>query len=77
MESNEEDFLSLFHYQAVDASKTEDYKQLLNLVNEQETTHRSKGNRLFYLSVAPEYFDVIALHIKKAAWIKPEAGSVL
>lgn len=76
MESNEEDFLSLFHYQAVDASKTEDYEQLLKIVDEQETNQGSKGNRLFYLSVAPEYFDVIALHIKKAAWIKLEAGSV-
>ncbi len=66
MESNEEDFLSLFHYQAVDASKTEDYEQLLKIVDEQETNQGSKGNRLFYLSVAPEYFDVIALHIKKS-----------
>lgn len=68
--------MSLFHYQAVDASKTEDYEQLLKIVDEQETNQGSKGNRLFYLSVAPEYFDVIALHIKKAAWIKLEAGSV-
>ncbi|MEW4282865.1 glucose-6-phosphate dehydrogenase [Priestia koreensis] len=59
-------FLEKIVYTTLDAKKEDDYIKLLQLVEEQEKAYDIPGNRLFYLSVAPMFFDTIALHIKKS-----------
>jgi glucose-6-phosphate 1-dehydrogenase len=60
------DFLNAFRYCPLDVTKTEDYRKLLELVKERETELKLQENRMFYLSVAPEFFDIIALNIKNS-----------
>ncbi|UUZ86859.1 glucose-6-phosphate dehydrogenase [Paenibacillus sp. P26] len=59
-------FLSSIRYLAQDVSKQEGYTELLDLVKRRERELGIPENRLFYLSVAPEYFDIIALNIEKS-----------
>ncbi|MFF2439963.1 glucose-6-phosphate dehydrogenase [Priestia megaterium] len=57
-------FLSAFRYSQLDATNAEDYKSVLNLVEAREAELKIPSNRMFYLSVAPEFFGTIAEHIK-------------
>lgn len=61
-----EDFLDSFRYKALDVTNKEGYKTLLELVKQREAELKIKENRVFYLSVAPEFFDTIALNIKES-----------
>lgn len=61
-----EAFVKAFHYSQLDVTKPEDYKKLLALVQQKETERNIGENRLFYLSVAPQFFDVIAMNIKES-----------
>ncbi|MGM0878090.1 MAG: glucose-6-phosphate dehydrogenase [Bacillota bacterium] len=61
-----EEFLSAIRYSAFNATNTEDYGKLLNLVHLREEELNIPENRMFYLSVAPKFFDVIALNIKES-----------
>lgn len=61
-----EEFLDHFRYCPLDVSKPEDYERLLQVVRERENERNIKGNRMFYLSVAPEFFEAIALNIKES-----------
>ncbi|CAM2871545.1 glucose-6-phosphate dehydrogenase [Paenibacillus sediminis] len=60
------EFISYFRYYGLDAADKEGYKELLKLVESREKELNIPQNRLFYLSVAPEFFDVIALNIKES-----------
>ncbi|WP_314591161.1 glucose-6-phosphate dehydrogenase [Paenibacillus terrigena] len=57
-------FLSALRYSVLDVGRIEDYEKLLKLVEAREEELHIPSNRLFYLSVAPEFFDVIATNIK-------------
>ncbi|GED70687.1 glucose-6-phosphate 1-dehydrogenase [Brevibacillus reuszeri] len=57
-------FLSTIRYVSVDVTQKDDYLALLGQVIQCEQEWNLPQNRLFYLSVAPEFFDVIAGHIK-------------
>lgn len=57
-------FLSAFRYCALDVGRPEDYVKLLGLVEQREKELNIPQNRMFYLSVGPEFFDVIASNIK-------------
>ncbi|MEH7381090.1 glucose-6-phosphate dehydrogenase [Bacillus sp. JJ1533] len=59
-------FLDLFRYKALDVTDKAGYKPLLEMVKQREAELQIKENRVFYLSVAPEFFDVIALNIKES-----------
>ena len=59
-------FLDVFRYSVLDATKVEDFGKLLNLVKKRENELNIPENRMFYLSVAPEFFGPIALHIKES-----------
>ncbi|WP_028399440.1 glucose-6-phosphate dehydrogenase [Ectobacillus panaciterrae] len=61
-----EEFLDAFRYSALDVTNIEDYRKLLNLVERREEELHIPENRMFYLSVAPEFFDIIALNIKES-----------
>lgn len=60
------EFISAFRYCQLDTTNTEGYRDLLDLVKRRETELNIPENRMFYLSVAPELFDVIALNIKES-----------
>ncbi|MED1466839.1 glucose-6-phosphate dehydrogenase [Bacillus salipaludis] len=63
--SKMKEFISAFRYSSLDVTDSEGYKQLLDLIQNREEELNIPQNRLFYLSVSPEFFDVIALNIKK------------
>ncbi|WP_010277197.1 glucose-6-phosphate dehydrogenase, partial [Paenibacillus senegalensis] len=62
--SKKEEFVKEFRYCQLDVTDTADYKKLLELVRQNEKEKNMTENRMFYLSVAPEFFDVIAMNIK-------------
>lgn len=57
-------FLRAFRYSVLDIGRKEDYLKLLKLTEEREDELRIPQNRLFYLSVGPEYFETIAANIQ-------------
>jgi len=59
-------FLDAFRYSALDVTNSEDYQKLLQVVKQRENELEIKENRMFYLSVSPEFFDIIALNIKES-----------
>ncbi|ATI53614.1 MULTISPECIES: glucose-6-phosphate dehydrogenase [Bacillus cereus group] len=65
-ESGVEEFISTFRYCQLNTANIEDYQDLLRLVKMRETELNIPENRMFYLSVIPEVFDVIALNIKES-----------
>lgn len=65
-QSKKEEFIKSFHYCQLDVTNTENYNKLLELVQQNEKEHHIEENRMFYLSVAPEFFDVIAMNIKES-----------
>ncbi len=56
-------FFEKFRYVRLDATKEADFDRLLERVVQREEEMAIPQNRMFYLSVAPQYFDVIALNI--------------
>ena len=61
-----EEFVKLCRYSRLDVTNVEDYNNLLEVVQQSEKDRETKENRMFYLSVAPEFFDMIASNIKKS-----------
>ncbi|NBD27451.1 glucose-6-phosphate dehydrogenase [Paenibacillus glycinis] len=57
-------FLDAFRYSVLDIGRTEDYLKLLRLVEQREQELGAAPNRMFYLSVGPEFFETIADNIK-------------
>ncbi|MFD5853375.1 glucose-6-phosphate dehydrogenase [Cytobacillus pseudoceanisediminis] len=62
--SKKEEFVKAFHYCQLDVTDITGYMKLLELVQQNEKEKNITANRMFYLSVAPEFFDVIAMNIK-------------
>lgn len=56
-------FLDSIRYCKIDVTILDEYKRLLSLVKLREKELSIPENRLFYMSVAPRFFDVIALNI--------------
>ncbi|WP_026105144.1 glucose-6-phosphate dehydrogenase [Halalkalibacterium ligniniphilum] len=61
-----EEFVQAIRYCRVDATKPEEYKKLLYIVQQREAELHLPENRLFYLSVAPQFFEVITTNIKES-----------
>ncbi|MCC3374271.1 glucose-6-phosphate dehydrogenase [Cohnella sp. REN36] len=57
-------FLQAFAYRVLDIGREEDYRGLLAQVESHENALGLPQNRMFYLSVGPEYFETIADHIR-------------
>ena len=62
--SKKEKFVKAFRYCQLDVTDAAGYKKLLELVQQNEKEKNMAENRMFYLSVAPEFFDVIVMNIK-------------
>ena len=65
-ESGVEEFISTFRYCQLDTANIVGYQDLLSLVKKRETELNIPENRIFYLSVVSEVFNVIALNIKES-----------
>jgi glucose-6-phosphate 1-dehydrogenase len=61
-----EEFIRAFRYHALDANNQEGYRELLTIIQKREKELNIPENRLFYLSVAPQLFDLIGLNIKES-----------
>jgi glucose-6-phosphate 1-dehydrogenase len=62
-ESKIKEFLKTVRYHKMDVTNSDGYDQLLHAIQEGEAELNIPENRLFYLSVAPEFVDVIASNI--------------
>lgn len=60
-----EKFVAAFRYSVLDIDRQEDYLKLRELIESREAELGVAPNRLFYLSVGPEYFTTIANHIQE------------
>ncbi|RXZ83261.1 glucose-6-phosphate dehydrogenase [Paenibacillaceae bacterium] len=58
-----ERFLDAFRYNVLDIGRKEDYEKLLQRIEQREQALHLTPNRMFYLSVGPEFFETIAANI--------------
>ncbi|NOV04814.1 glucose-6-phosphate dehydrogenase [Paenibacillus planticolens] len=61
-----ENFLRKFRYSVLNIDRKEDYQKLLRLIEHREEELRLSPNRMFYLSVGPEFFGTIADNIEES-----------
>lgn len=61
-----EDFLDRFYYLSLDIDQPESFDTLKKLSNRIDEHYRLKGNRIFYLSLAPRFFGLAAKNLKRA-----------
>lgn len=59
-------FLAKFRFQVLDIGREEDYRALLQLVEQREAELNISPNRIYYLSVGPEFFEPIANNIRNS-----------
>ncbi|TFE22715.1 glucose-6-phosphate dehydrogenase [Cohnella luojiensis] len=59
-------FLRALRYRVLDVNRKEDYRKLLQQIEEREDELRISPNRMFYLSVGPEFFETIAANIQES-----------
>ena len=58
------EFAGHFYYQSHDVNDSEHYIALKNLQNELGERYKTEHNKVFFLSMAPEFFGTIAKHLK-------------
>lgn len=58
------DFLQNIYYKKFDFSDNDGYVRLNEFLEKKDTEFNTHGNRIFYLAVAPEYFDIIVEKLK-------------
>ncbi|MHB1651593.1 MAG: glucose-6-phosphate dehydrogenase [Desulfitobacteriaceae bacterium] len=63
-EGSWEEFKNLIHYQKFDFGDEQGYERLKALLAESDERYGTLGNRIFYLAVAPEYFEVIVTKLQ-------------
>ena len=59
-----EKFASHFYYQSHDVTDVDHYIALKQLSSELDNKYQAQGNRIFYMAMAPHFFEIIASHIK-------------
>ncbi|WP_099222299.1 glucose-6-phosphate dehydrogenase [Listeria costaricensis] len=65
-------FAAHFYYQSHDVTNQESYVKLKTLSDELDEKYELKGNRLFYLAMAPNFFGMIASRIKSEGFVDTE-----
>jgi glucose-6-phosphate 1-dehydrogenase len=68
-------FMSRVQYHAMNFDDASGYDALKNVLAELDGKFGTKGNRLFYLATAPEYFSDIIKYLGEHGMAKPEEGS--
>ncbi|MDO4667385.1 MAG: glucose-6-phosphate dehydrogenase [Streptococcus sp.] len=59
-----QEFASHFYYQSHDVQDTEHYIELRKLQQKLDQQYQANHNKLFFLSMAPQFFGTIAKHLK-------------
>ncbi|MEJ6400056.1 glucose-6-phosphate dehydrogenase [Nicoliella lavandulae] len=59
------DFVSHFYYKSHDVTNPEHYKVLKGLADELDAKYDLNGNRIFYISLAPRFFSLVANNLKE------------
>lgn len=68
-QAHAEEFASHFYYIQQDITDQASYAEMLALDNEFDEKYALKGNRIFYMSVAPRFFGTIAKYLKSEGLI--------
>ena len=68
-------FMDRVQYFAAEFDNDEGFDKLKAFLAELDTKFNTKGNRLFYLAVAPEFFADITARLGKHGMAKPEEGA--
>ncbi|WP_099088687.1 glucose-6-phosphate dehydrogenase [Weissella cibaria] len=68
-QANAEEFISHFYYIQQDITDSAAYADMLTLNNELDAKYGLKGNRIFYMSVAPRFFGTVAKYLKSEGLI--------
>jgi glucose-6-phosphate 1-dehydrogenase len=71
-----DEFIGKISYHAMNFDDPEGYGQLKSLLENIDQNKGTKGNRLFYLATAPEYFADIIDQLGKHGMAKPQKGTV-
>jgi glucose-6-phosphate 1-dehydrogenase len=71
-----DDFIGKVSYHAMNFDDDAGYAGLKVLLEKYDKEHGTKGNRLFYLAVAPEYFSDIIHRLGDHGLAHPESGNV-
>ncbi len=71
-----DEFVEKVSYHAMNFDDDNGYVKLKALLEKYDKEHGTKGNRLFYLAVAPEYFSDIIQSLGKHGMAHPEKGQV-
>jgi glucose-6-phosphate 1-dehydrogenase len=66
VEEKLQQFSSAIRYFQLDVTNKEGYKKLLRVIQNREDEMNIPENRLFYLSVAPKFFEDIALNVNES-----------
>ena len=69
-----EDFMGRVTYHAMNFDDDAGYSTLKSLLEKYDKEHGTKGNRLFYLAVAPEYFADIIHRLGEHGMAHPQTG---
>lgn len=67
-------FIQNVHYHQSEFTDSDGYKRLADRLDEIDAAHGGKGNRLFYIASAPEFFDDILLKLKEAGLNQAKEG---
>jgi glucose-6-phosphate 1-dehydrogenase len=71
-----DEFIGKISYHAMNFDDPEGYEKLKSLLETIDQSKGTKGNRLFYLATAPEYFADIIDQLGKHGMAKPPKGTV-
>ncbi len=71
-----DDFIAKVRYHAMNFDDPAGYDQLKALLEKIDEESGTRGNRLFYLATAPEYFADIIDHLGEKGMAKPKSGAV-
>lgn len=63
---------NLIYYKQMDFTDISEYELLKSFLNEVDIKHHTNGNRIYYLAVAPEFFEVIVDNLVKTNLNKHE-----
>ena len=69
------EFIGKIQYHAMNFDDATGYSALKTLLTQLDGKHGTKGNRLFYLATAPEYFADIIQHLGETGMAKPVQSS--
>jgi glucose-6-phosphate 1-dehydrogenase len=75
-ESKLDEFIGKIRYHAMNFDDPEGYASLKKMLEDIDQKLGTKGNRLFYLATAPEYFADIVQQLGAHGMAKPEQGKV-